>query len=139
MRRRLVCVAALMGICSLSAADSVEVPGREFRFRGKPIHPLLIKRFEPWISDERPPITVELNLTAAWQTNEFAGEFHTEADGRVLITLPERSSYAYRHLGVMGDGTHVLRSYDSGGGSGVFQALLFVRLRKGVAYLADGV
>src|SRR5947208_3533428 len=44
-------------------AENSERPSADFRFHSKPIHPLLIKQFEPWISDARPPITVEVNLT----------------------------------------------------------------------------
>ena len=44
-----------------------------------------------------------------------------------------------RKLGKLADGLHVLRTGESGGGSGVFEALLFVRFRTAVAYLADGV
>jgi hypothetical protein len=126
-------------LLSRSAAENLENPDHEFRFHGKPIHPLLVKQFEPWKSDERPPITVEVNLTAAWDSNEYAAEFKTDTNKVVSVSLPEGSSYAYQHLGKLRDGIHVLRSFDSGGGSGVFEAILFVRFRTSLAYLADGV
>jgi hypothetical protein len=128
-----------LSLLSRSAAESLEDPDREFRFHGKPIHPLLVKQFEPWISDARPPITVEINLTAAWDSNEYAAEFKTDSNAVVSVSLPEGSSYSYRHLGRLKDGIHVLRTFDSSGGSGVFEAVLFVRLRTSLAYLADGV
>jgi hypothetical protein len=120
-------------------AGSPENPDADFRFHGKPIHPLLIKQFEPWVSDARPPITVEVNLTAAWDSNEYAAGFKTDSNSVVSINLPEGASYSYRHLGRLRDGIHVLRTSDSGGGSGVFEAILFVRFRTSLAYLADGV
>src|SRR5262249_23770291 len=58
-----------------------------FTFNGKPVHPLLIKQFEPWVSDPRPPITVELNLTAASDSNQYAADFKTGSDGLVSINL----------------------------------------------------
>lgn len=119
-----------------AAADN---PGSDFSFHGKPVHPLLIKQFEPWISDARPPITVAVNLTAAWDSNEYAAEFNTDSNGLISVRLPEGASYAYQHLGKLRDGTHVLRTFDAEGGSGVFEALLFVRLRTRLAYRADGI
>src|SRR5437879_1244563 len=143
-QRRFLRRLAILLLCSLSllsraVAGSPENPDADFRFHGKLIHPLLIKQFEPWISDARPPITVEVNLTAAWDSNEYAAEFKTNSNGVVSINLPEGASYAYRHLGRLRDGIHVLRTSDSGGGSGVFEAILFVRFRTRLAYLADGV
>ena len=143
-QRRLLQGSAILLLCSLSllsraVAENPENPDADFRFHGKPIHPLLIKQFEPWISDARPPITVEVNLTAAWDSNEYAAEFKTDSNSVVSINLPEGGSYTYRHLGRLGDGIHVLRTSESGGGSGVFEALLFVRFRTRLAYLADGV
>ena len=119
-----------------AAADN---PEAGFLFHGKPVHPLLIKQFEPWISDARPPITVEVNLTAAWDSNEYAAGFKTDSNLMVSVSLPEGASYAYQHLGKMRNGMHVLRTFDAEGGSGVFEALLFVRFRTRVAYLGDGV
>src|SRR6266404_836572 len=128
LKRSAIILLGSLSLLSQSAA-APENPDSEFRFHGKPIHPLLIKQFEPWISDARPPITVEVNLTAAWDSNEYAAGFKTDSNGVVSINLPEGASYAYRHLGRLRDGIHVLRTSDSGGGSGVFEALLFVRFR----------
>ena len=139
LKRSAIILFGCLSLLSQSLAGSPENPDQEFRFHGKPIHPLLIKQFEPWISDARPPITVEVNLTAAWDSNEYATGFKTDSNGIVSVSLPEGASYAYRHLGRLRDGTHVLRTFDSGGGSGVFEAILFVRFRTSLAYLADGV
>jgi len=78
-------------------------------------------------------------LTAAWDSNEYAANFKTDADGSVSITIPQGGSFSYRHLGRLPNGIHVLRTFSLGGGSGVFQALLFLRTETRIAYLADGV
>jgi hypothetical protein len=139
----LFCAVAILlpGFISLSgiAAENSQDPDRDFRFHGQSVHPLLIKQFEPWISDERPPITVELNVTAAWDSNQYADAFNTDSNGVVTVKLSEGGSYAYRHLGKTSDNLHVLRTFYSGGGSGTFEALLFVRFRTSLSYLADGV
>jgi len=131
----------LLGFISSSriAAENSQDPDPDFRFRGQAIHPLLIKQFEPWISDERPPITVEINVTAAWDSNQYADAFKTHSNGVVSVKLPEGGSYAYQHLGITGNDMHVLRTFYSGGGSGSFEAVLFVRFRTSLSYLADGV
>jgi len=128
-----------LGLVCRALAANPEAPDAKFRFHGKPVHPLLIKQFEPWISDSRPPITIELNLTASWDSNQYAAGFNTDSNGLSAVGLPEGETYAYKHLGTLRDGTHVLRTFYSGGGSGSFEALLFVRVRTRVAYLADGI
>ena len=103
---------------SALTAENSEILGADFRFHGKPVHPLLVKQFEPWISDARPPITVEVNLTAAWDSNEYSRRVQDGFQSRCFHHLPERATYAYQHLGTLRDGTHVLRTFDSGGGRG---------------------
>jgi len=138
-----VIAAAIIFVClgsfSLAFADDLSSPDRQFHFNGKPIHPLLIKKFEPWVSDARPPIITELNLTAALDSNEFAANFKTDPDGTVSIALPEGGSFSYRPIGRSSQGVHILRTFSSGGGSGVFQAVLFLRTHTRIAHLADGV
>src|SRR2546421_1543315 len=134
-----IIVLVSLSLSSRALAGTPENPDADFRFHGKPIHPLLIKQFEPWISDARPPITVEVNLTAAWDSNEYAAEFNTDSNGLVSIKLPKGASYAYHHLRRLRNGLHVLRTFDSGGGSAMSEALLFVRFRTSLAYLADGI
>jgi hypothetical protein len=123
----------------LAFAGDLSSPARQFYFNGKPIHPLLIKKFEPWVSDARPPIVTELNLTAAWDSNEYAANFKTDSDGTVSIAIPEGGSFSYRPLGTSSKGVHILRTFSSGGGSGVFQAVLLLRTQTRLAPLADGV
>jgi hypothetical protein len=124
---------------TLSAADQSENPDHDFRFRGRPINPLIIKQFETWISDDRPPITVEINVTAAWKSNQYPADFNIDPNGLVSVNIPQTTTYSYQHLGRMDNGMHVLRTFESGGGSGVFQFLLFVRFHTDNSYLADGM
>ena len=59
----------------------------DFTFKGQPIHPGLIKAFQNWLSDYRPPITVTLDVGAAYGTNQFADAVAPARDGGVSITL----------------------------------------------------
>ena len=101
---------------------------RDFAYAGGPVHPRLVQEFEGWLSDGG-AITLAVDVRAAHGTDEYsepvrasAGwvECRYEADGR-----PQ--SYAYRRLGTMSDGTHVLETAWNGGGSGTFTQLVFVR------------
>ena len=132
-------ILACLGSFSLAFADDLSSADRQFYFNGKPVHPLLIRKFEPWVSDSRPPIITELNLTAAWDSNEYAANFKTDSDGTVSIALTEGGSFSYRPLGTSSKGVHILRTFSSGGGSGVFQAVLLLRTQTRTAPLADGV
>src|SRR3954453_15800211 len=82
-------ILACFELVCVAFADDPSNPDREFHFKGKPVHPLLFKKFEPWVSDARPPIITQLNLTAAWDSNEYAANFKNDADGTVSITIPE--------------------------------------------------
>src|ERR1043165_1180643 len=135
---RKIGLVGLLSASSLSFGADTNEPG-EFRFHDQPIHPLLIKQFEPWISDERPPIIVEVNISAAWDSNQYAETFKTDTNGVVTVKLQEGGSFAYRHLGKLSDETHVLRTSYFGGGSGAFEALLFVRFQTSSSYLAKGM
>jgi hypothetical protein len=132
-------ILACLGSLSLAFADDLSNPHREFAFNGKPIHPLLIRKFEPWVSDARPPIITEVNLSAAWDSNEYAANFKTDSDGTVSLAIPEGASFSYLPLGTSRKGIHILRTFSSGGGTGVFQAVLLLRTQTRVAYLADGI
>lgn len=135
----LLTCSACLGLFALAFAEDLSNLDREFQFKGKPIHPLLIRKFEPWVSDTRPPIITELNLTAAWDSNEYAADFKTDADGTVSITIPQGGSFSYRPIGISPEGLHILRTFSSGGGSGVFQGILFLRIQSRIAFLSDGV
>src|SRR5436309_232691 len=70
---------------SRAVADGTNDMGAEFHFHGQPVHPLIIKQFEPWTSDERPPLTVEINISAAWDSNQYADAFNTDTNGVVSV------------------------------------------------------
>ena len=86
------------------------------------------------------PITVAVDIVAAYGSNEYSDG--VEADGRRVRTVmsDEHPGEWYQHerLGTLADGTHVLKTAECGGGSGVFMELLFVRLKPEEAYRPDG-
>lgn len=119
---------------------ALEKADRDFSFGGKPIHPELIKEFETWFSDKSSPVTVSVDVAAAVHAhNEYDTDVVAIENNRVRATNSDgRGFYEYERIGTLKNGLHILRTYDCGGGSGVFQNLFFVRFSPDVAYGGDG-
>ena len=109
-----------------------------FTYKGKPIHPLLVREFSNWLSDDRPPIVATVDVVAAYDTNKYQLEgikkrndwwYAEEIEKDGDITLYE--SFSYHWLGKMENDTHVLEVGSSGGGSGFFMDLMFVQFSEG--------
>jgi hypothetical protein len=107
-----------------------------FTIKGKPVHPLLVEKFQTFLSDSGPPavITVDL-LAAAENDNEYYPPDVKVRDGLVSVAHKDRegSEFAYRWLGTVRPGLHVVETRFSGGGTGVFKDLYFFRI-----YIATG-
>jgi hypothetical protein len=104
-----------------------------FTCGGKPIHPALVYEFIPWLSDSG-PVAVAVDLIPAQKSNKYfqclvqLSEQWIECDVRSLSPDREQEQkFGYRRLGVLTDGTHVIKTYYWGGGSGVFYDLVLVR------------
>jgi hypothetical protein len=110
--------------------NALKEANEHFTYKGKPIHPGLVEEFEGWMSDYGPSITVTVNVAASFDTNEYYDQ-NVEQRGSVIIrgsnSPEERDWYNYERIGVLSDGTSVLKTCSGGGGSGVFMDLLFVR------------
>jgi hypothetical protein len=120
-------------LAALSASASACSP---FEYQGKPINPALVRAFEPFVSDDVPPITVKLNVSAAQDSNEYFQKFETSRSGEIGYENGG-NRFAYKLVGCA-KGTYVLRTFASSEGSGIFQSLLLVRMKQELAYDADG-
>jgi len=120
------------------ASEQLDELNAKFTYKGKPIHPFLVGEFSNRLSDNRLPMVTTVDVSAAFDTNEYQQSDvkknndwwfveHIEKDGD--ITLYE--SFDYHWLGKLADGTHVLETGYSGGGSGFFMDLMFIRFSKG--------
>jgi hypothetical protein len=124
-------------------ADAADVPiarllaeaNRDFAHRGQPINPRAVQELLSWISDSLPG-PVSIDLAGTWNSNRYFGEFARRAGGDVFIDLkttqvsPGGDSpgwFAYRRIGTLTSGVHVVETWENGGGSGVFTNLLLVR------------
>ena len=108
-----------------------DLPEWELRFtyEGKTIHPALIYKFLPWLSDTAPNV-VAVDIAASLESNEFSSPIHAVEDRLTseLKNSEHQETFSYRRLGRLDDGTHVVRTYHTTGGTGVFESLLLFRL-----------
>ena len=113
---------------------------QDFTYQGIPVHPFLVKEFETWMSDNCSPVTVSVDVIAASKArNEYSTSSVTVNGSQVKATdADDTGYYQYERLGILADGTQVLEVADSGGGSGVFKKLLFVRFSTDKAYDLNG-
>jgi uncharacterized protein len=101
------------------------------------VNPRIIEDLSTWLSDDGEQV-VAINLTEAQESNRYFGDVATrEVVGRnpyVYFETPaeeagERGSeFGYRHIGRTAAGVDVLLTMQSGGGSGVFENLLLLRM-----------
>lgn len=115
---------------------------KNFTFRGKPIHPRAIQDLVSWVADPLPgPIAIDVEGT--FETNRYFGEYEVRENRLIYIDLEQsileqRGWFGYKHLGKLANGFHVLRTYDNGGGTGVFGSVLLVECLIDFEYKDDG-
>ncbi len=112
-----------------SIKDILSEANENFTYKGKPIHPALIREFEGWMSDSWMPITVSVDVIAAEGTNEcFEDDVEIRDNGYIFFQREGERDYCYyKWLGRLNNGLHVLDFGEGDGGSGVFQDVFFVR------------
>lgn len=109
-----------------------------FAYRDSPIHPGVIREFEGWMSDGG-PITVAVDIAAAHGSDEYLdADVIDGPNGWIAYRPSERERFAYRWLGRLDRGVHVVQTSSSGGGSGRFINLQFLQLKTDLAFLPDG-
>lgn len=128
----------LLFTASSLASEQLNEANTKFTYKGQPIHPFLVGELSNWLSDNRPPMITTVDVAAAYDTNKYQnsnikkrGDWwfteKQEKDGDV--TLYE--SFGYHWLGEMANGIHMLETGSSGGGSGFFMDLMFIKFSEG--------
>jgi hypothetical protein len=109
-----------------------------FLWDGKAVHPGCVELLITELADSYPYVAA-VDLEGCHRGNRFSTP--PEVDGAVLRRRdPEeegRGYFQYEYVGVLSSGVHVVRAGASGGGSGFFQSLVFVRIRES-SVLEDG-
>lgn len=119
---------ALLFVALGATGEEIEA---EFTFRGQPIAPQCLEPFSTG-GAEAPASTTIIDLESctattasppAWESGRDGQRwFHRRADGR------DGGSFGYRYRGRTSDGLAVLETWDNGGGSGIYSAVLLLRL-----------
>ena len=104
-----------------------------FTIQGKPVHPRLVEKFQTFLSDSGPPAVITVDLLAATVNgNEYYEPDVKVQDGLVSVEHKDQqgSGFAYKWLGTVRPGLHVVETFYSGGGTGVFMHLYFFRIYR---------
>jgi hypothetical protein len=117
--------------------EAFEEVNSTFTLNGKPIDPFILEEFNLWQSDRGNPKTVSLDLLACFASNEYSfesevsdGGFVKKERGKDLEMGYYLGFFGYRWYGRLSNGMHVVRTYDCGGGSGVFQDVMLLRIER---------
>lgn len=115
---------------------------KSFTYKGKPVHPRAVQDLISWLPDNFPG-PVAIDAAGSFDSNRYAGDYSVKDEGLVFIDLTQEflkqpGWFGYRHLGRLANGYHVLDTYLSGGGTGIFQSLLLVECLTDFEYKSDG-
>jgi len=119
----------------LTVQQVLDEANGKFCYRGKPIHPKLVREFQCWDSDLN-PVTLAVDVSSAFDSNEYSDEVSVE-DGRVSFS-DEEGLFSYRHVKCTHDGVHVLEIISGGSGSYVARDTLWVKFELGQGVYPDG-
>jgi len=111
----------------------------KFTYKGKPVHPGLIQEFSGWLSDSWMPTTISVDIAAKHRNEYFEDDVKVKENGSVWLSKEgERGFFYYKWLGKLSNGLHVLEAGDSGGGSGIFMDIYFVRFETSEGMSPEG-
>ncbi|MFH1771232.1 MAG: hypothetical protein ABH872_00245 [Candidatus Omnitrophota bacterium] len=138
MKKFILLLLVIMLAAPLMASEQLDEANTTFTYNGKPIHPFLVREFSNWLSDNRPPMLTTVDVIAAYDTNKYQQSDikkrndwwfaeQTEMDGDIRLY----ESFGYHWLGKLENGIHVLETGSSGGGSGYFMDLMFIKFSEG--------
>lgn len=103
------------------------------------VHPLIVMELLGWLSDSHETV-VAVDLTSANRSNRFFGDYSVhEIDGVDWIhhDVANGGYFRYCHVGASSSGIHMLHCLDSGGGTGVFNSILFLVLQSDTGIVSD--
>jgi hypothetical protein len=127
----LLLAAASLGPQTEAIQLRLDEANTRFTYEGDPIHPLAVRDLLSHLLDPAPgPVSVDLAGTRGrrgWSNRYFVEKISIEPDGTVRVSKVPGGWFAYRRLGAVRSGTHVVQTWDSGGGSGVFTNLVFLK------------
>jgi hypothetical protein len=116
---------AVVVLCICAGAQKSQQVKDGFKHNGKPIHPMSIAPLVGDLADEQPIIAaVDLDGSA----NNKSNRAEVKAEDGTVTARDGDGFVAYRHIGSTPGGLHVLVVMVNGGGSGVFEDALWVKV-----------
>lgn len=116
----------------LGALSCAAPPPKPFLVEGRLIHPACIYALSCRLSDLR-PIAAAVDVRGCEESDEYSGGEVSRLRGGVWYRDPEalgQGYFAYWYVGTTSRGVDVLTTAWSGGGSGIFMDVIFVRLDR---------
>lgn len=121
---------------TLDFQQNLDCAQKYFVIDSQPINPMIIKDLVPWISDSGDQV-VAISLLDSQKSNKyFCAHLTTEREGKYFSVknTSEEGFFLYTLEGITNNGVFVLKTTESGGGSGVFSDLLFIRIKEDVGF-----
>ena len=109
------------------SGNSVKCVEEYFTFSGEPIHPKIIETLNGFLSDGGDQI-VSINLYDSQDSNRFCCNDDIKIRDKFIYSKEGAAEFGYKHIGKTESGIHVLLTYYSGGGSGVFINAMLIDL-----------
>lgn len=105
------------------------------------IHPKIIQDLKGWLSDSGEQI-VSINILDSQKSNRYFGDFQIkESSSRNpwVLYKDNQESFAYRYIGISKSGIVILHIWECGGGSSVFNYLIFLVFETDESYSSEKV
>jgi hypothetical protein len=101
--------------------------------RSEFVSPLIVADLCGWISDVGDQV-VAVNVTASNESNRYFGAIDTSLTDKhpVVSAQSGEHRFSYQYLGCSFSGVHLLRTWSSSGGGGVFGSILLVTISTDV-------
>jgi hypothetical protein len=130
----------IIGICLLGNLISTALAdiqqeykevNQKFTYQGKPIHPGLVQQFMASIADSGQPTIIAVDVAADHGNQYYEGDVKIKDKNICTKSNSDGAYFCYTVLGKVAKDIQVLQVWNSTGGSGVFESLIFVRFQRG--------
>jgi hypothetical protein len=118
-------VFALVVVAASIGAVKPQQAGGTFALDGRPIHPKSVAPLVGDIADEQ-PVVAAVDLDGSARNKSNGAKVTVEI--RTVTSQDSDGFVAYRHIGTTPGGLHVLIVRVNGGGSGIFEDALWVKI-----------
>jgi hypothetical protein len=119
--------------------STLELANSNFSYLGVPINPLIVKEFQPWISDEYSSV-LSIDIGASQFSNRYYEGSMPRFNKVGYVTSldsEDGSTFGYKWLGILANGIHVLKVFEDTAGSAVLIGLSFVTFRLDTIAIAQ--